>query len=127
MRKSYLIWGFLFGILAVILGALGAHALKPLLTSAQLSSFETGLRFQMYHALLLIILSQIPKLANKLCLFLIVLGTILFSFSIYFLNIQDILTLGSLSFLGPVTPIGGLLLISSWLILLINTFKLKTS
>jgi len=125
MRKSFLIWGFTFGILAVILGALGAHALKPLLSTAQLSSFETGIRFQMYHALLLIILSQVPSIANKACLYLIVLGTILFSFSIYLLNIQGILNWGSLSFLGPVTPIGGLLLISSWLILLINAFKLK--
>ena len=125
MKKYFLIWGFLLGLLAVILGALGAHALKPLLTEVQLDSFETGVRFQMYHALLLIILSQIPSIANRTVLILIVLGTLLFSVSIYLLNVQAPLGLGSLNFLGPITPIGGLLLISAWLLLLINAFKLK--
>jgi len=125
MKKYFLIWGFLFGFTAVILGALGAHALKPLLTEAQLDSFETGVRFQVYHALLLIILSQIPLVANRTILILIVLGTLLFSVSIYLLNVQGVLGLGSLSFLGPITPIGGLLLISAWLIMLIKALKLK--
>ena len=125
MKKYFLIWGFLFGLTAVILGALGAHALKPLLSEAQLDSFETGVRFQVYHALLLIILSQIPSFANRTILILIVLGTLLFSVSIYLLNVQGFLGLGSLSFLGPITPIGGLLLISAWLTLLIKALKLK--
>lgn len=125
MKKHFLIWGFLFGLTAVILGAIGAHALKPLLSEAQLDSFETGVRFQIYHALMLIILSQIPSVANKAILILIVLGTLLFSVSIYLLNVQEPLGLGNLNFLGPITPVGGLLLISAWLIMLIKAFKLK--
>jgi len=125
MKKYFLIWGFLFGLSAVILGALGAHALKPLLTEVQLDSFATGVRFQVYHALLLIILSQIPSFATRTILILLVLGTLLFSVSIYLLNVQEILGLGNLSFLGPITPIGGLLLITAWLLLMIKAFKLK--
>ena len=125
MKKYFLIWGFIFGFTAVILGALGAHALKPLLSDAQLGSFETGVRFQFYHALLLIILSQIPSIANRTILTLLVVGTLLFSVSIYLLNVQGLIGFGSLNFLGPITPIGGLLLISAWLILLIKAFKLK--
>ncbi len=125
MRKSFLFWGFFFGVLAVMFGALGAHALKPLLTPAQMSSFETALRFQMYHSLLLLILALIPSIANKIALYLLVSGIFLFSFSIYLLSIQGILNWGSLSFLGPITPIGGLLLTSGWLILLYKSINLK--
>lgn len=118
-------WGFIFGGLAVIIGAFGAHALKDILNEPQQSSFETGIRYQMYHSLLLLFLSTQSKLKSKLLLNLIVIGTMLFSFSIYFLNLRTYLGSDWLSFLGPVTPVGGLLLIAAWAIALVKTVQNK--
>jgi len=115
----------LFCSTSVILGAFGAHLLKDLLTETQLSSFERGIRYQMFHGLAILILSlNTDYFTNKLnrVLKLMSLGVILFSLSIYLLNLQDLLGL-SLSFLGPVTPLGGLFLIGSWSILLFNVKK----
>lgn len=124
--KTTLAWGAAFGAVGIILGALGAHALKSILTAEQLHSFEVGVRYQMYHALFLLVigLMQRTDLIKGLNLVrnLTIAGVFCFSFSIYLLNLQD--TLGvKLSFLGPVTPLGGLLLIAAWAILLVNSFK----
>lgn len=109
------------GMLAVILGAFGAHALKKVLDESQLKSFETGIRYQMFHAIALLVLG----LANKevdiklfLCFFI---GTILFSFSIYGLVLSSA-NGKKLSFLGPITPIGGLILIIGWGLLLFGQY-----
>ena len=116
---------FILGGFTVILGAFGAHLLEKLLSAAQLVSFETGLRYQFYHVFFLILLSLIPRIEekdkNKITL-LISIGILLFSGSIYLLNLQDVLGL-NLSFLGPVTPIGGSLLIFAWFY---TAYKIKT-
>lgn len=125
MEKKFLLWGFAFGALAVIIGAFGAHALKDIFTEAQQQSFETGNRYQMYHALLLIVLSRIPFLQTRTILNLIVVGLFLFSVSIYLLNLKDFLDLPLLKFLGPITPIGGVLLISAWSLAFVRTMKQK--
>jgi len=115
-----LIAGALFGLLAVVFGAFGAHALKKRMGPELLQSFETGVKYQMYHALLLLIVGFNFDLGSPLeramvnCL---ILGTLLFSFSIY------ALALGAARgkkprFLGPVTPLGGLLLCLGWGLLL---------
>jgi len=126
MKKAFLLWAGIFGLLAVVLGAMGAHALKDVLSNNQLSSFETGVRYQMYHALLLLVLSNIKELQSKFILWLIVLGIFLFSFSIYLLNLRFELNLESLSILGPITPIGGILLISAWGSIIYKALKIKT-
>lgn len=116
---------FILGGLTVILGAFGAHLLERLLSAAQLASFETGLRYQFYHVFFLILLSLVPRIEekdkNKITL-LISIGILLFSGSIYLLNLQDVLGL-NLGFLGPVTPIGGSLLIFAWFY---TAYKIKT-
>ncbi|MGD1980408.1 MAG: DUF423 domain-containing protein [Flavobacteriaceae bacterium] len=116
---------FILGGFTVILGAFGAHLLEKLLSAAQLASFETGLRYQFYHVFFLILLSLIPRIEekdkNKIAL-LISIGILLFSGSIYLLNLQDVLGL-NLGFLGPVTPIGGSLLIFAWFY---TAYKIKT-
>ena len=126
MKKAFLLWAGIFGLLAVVLGAMGAHALKDILSNNQLSSFETGVRYQMYHALLLLVLSNIKELQSKFILWLIVLGVFLFSFSIYLLNLRFELNLESLSILGPITPIGGILLISAWGSIIYKALKIKS-
>jgi uncharacterized membrane protein YgdD (TMEM256/DUF423 family) len=114
-----------FAVTAVTLGALGAHALKNILSDSQLHSFETGVRYQLFHAITLLILALNTEKFNhhlNKSLKLMTAGICFFSFSIYLLSIQDAIGV-SLSFLGPITPIGGLLLICAWLILLFSIKK----
>ena len=114
-----------FAVTAVALGALGAHALKEVLTKSQLHSFETGVRYQLFHALALLVLALNAEKFNhhlKKSLTLMTAGICLFSFSIYLLSIQEAAGI-SLSFLGPITPIWGLLLISAWLVLFFSIKK----
>ncbi len=112
--------GALFGLLSVVLGAFGAHALKKSLSDDQLKSFETGVKYQMYHAILLIILSfnfNLDTSLEKNMIKCFIWGTFLFSFSIYGLVISA--SKGrKWKFLGPITPIGGLLLVVGWGLLL---------
>ena len=119
MENKYFKVGVIFAFTSVILGAFGAHLLKDLLSADELSSFKTGVRYQMFHALGIIILSlNQDKFTNKLnrVLQIMSFGVVLFSFSIYLLSLQNILNI-SLSFLGVITPIGGLFLITSWMLL----------
>ena len=118
--------GSFLGLTAIILGAFGAHALKLKLSIEQLSSFETGVKYQMYHALFLLLLSfsNISEKVKKTVLYLVVAGVIIFSGSIYMLSTRPISGL-ELSFLGPITPIGGLLLIVAWTLLFIYFIKKK--
>ena len=122
MKDFILIMGGTYGTLAVIFGAFGAHALKKVLDEAQVKSFETGVKYQMYHALLLILTGVIfpfSGFAQNLMGWFLVLGVFLFSFSIYGL----VLSSGrgrKMAFLGPVTPLGGLLLVMGWILFTIN-------
>ena len=118
-----------FCVTSVVLGAFGAHLLKDLLTENQIVSFQTGIRYQMFHGLSILILSlNKDYFTDKLNidLQLMSVGVILFSLSIYLLNLQDLLGV-SLSFLGPITPLGGLFLIRSWSILLFSVKKNSSS
>jgi uncharacterized membrane protein YgdD (TMEM256/DUF423 family) len=116
-----------FGMTAIILGAFGAHALKKVLTIDQLATFETGVKFQMYHALFLLFVglnSQLADKIKKIILNLTTTGIIFFSGSIYLLATDSLNTL-NFKVIGFVTPIGGLLLISSWGVLMWNFLKKK--
>ena len=115
--ENFIKIAILFCLSAVILGAFGAHALKEVLSENQLSSFQTGVRYQFFHGLTILILSfNMNYFTKRLSSIIKIMsaGIILFSFSIYLLNIQDLVGF-SMSYLGPITPIGGLLLITSWI------------
>ena len=116
-QQIILISGAIFGILAVIFGAFGAHALKKILTSEQLKSFETGVKYQMYHALVLLFIGNHFSRPNQLMSWCFIIGIILFSFSIYGLVLSDAKG-KKMKFLGPITPLGGLFLIIGWATLL---------
>ena len=108
--------GALFGLLAVVLGAFGAHVLKKTFTQEQLASFETGVKYQMYHALVLLMLSfnlNLDTTLEKNMVYCFLIGTFLFSFSIYGLCLSAAKG-KKLKFLGPITPLGGLFLVSGW-------------
>ncbi len=113
------------GMIAVVLGALGSHALKEVLTPEQLESFTIGVRYQMTHVLLLMVVlltSYFEEGIKQTSFWLTIVGILLFSGSIYLLNLQQLLGM-KLSFLGPVTPIGGLFLITNWGFLAIKALK----
>ncbi|WP_298520164.1 DUF423 domain-containing protein [uncultured Kordia sp.] len=128
MRKKILITGAVLGCLAVILGAFAAHGLKKVLNADQIHSFETGVRYQMYHAFLLLFVGIStfisPKMQRLIYVF-VLWGIILFSGSIYLLATKDVTSV-DISSVGFITPIGGALLIAGWIVLIINFFKLKT-
>jgi uncharacterized membrane protein YgdD (TMEM256/DUF423 family) len=127
MKTITLVFGAVYGMLSVILGAFGAHALKKILSVERLESFETGVRYQMYAAFFLLIIGYILKFdttSEKWTSILMIVGTFLFSVSIYFLSLQDYLG-ANLKFLGPITPLGGLLMILSWGMLILYFAKNK--
>ena len=116
MDRKILLTAAVLGITAIILGAFGAHALKKVLTETQLQSFETGVRYQMYHALFLLFIGTFAILNEKeraIIFWLTLSGVLFFSGSIYLLATNQLTQLKT-KFLGPVTPIGGMLLISAW-------------
>lgn len=122
MKEIVLTSGGIFGTLAVIFGAFGAHALKRNLSEDQLKSFETGVKYQMYHAIILILCGMLfPFLESTQVImgWCFLIGTLLFSFSIYGLVLSSARG-KKFSFLGPVTPIGGLLLVVGWMLLTYN-------
>jgi len=122
---KFIKFAIFFAVTAVALGALGTHALKEALTASQLDSFETGVRYQLFHAIALLLLALNTDKFNqhmRKSLILMTAGICCFSFSIYLLSIQDVIGI-PLAFLGPITPMGGLLLISAWLVLFFSIKK----
>lgn len=116
MKKTILTTACLFGMLAVVFGAFGAHGLKTLVDTEAVATFETGVRYQMYHAFFLFILGLMPDnlIKSKKPIYIFtVIGVILFSFSIYILALNDLVQFDFKMF-GIVTPIGGLFLIFAW-------------
>jgi uncharacterized membrane protein YgdD (TMEM256/DUF423 family) len=128
MDKKIISTGAIFGLIAIILGAFGAHALKKMLSIEELSTFETGVKYQMYHAIFLLFIgmnSDIAKKIKKTIYTLTLIGVIFFSGSIYLLATNS-LTSFDFKIIGFVTPIGGLLLISAWGVLLLNYINKKS-
>ena len=122
MDKLKIIGGF-FALISVVLGAIAAHKLKDSLNEESLKSFETGVKYMMYHGLAMIIVSNSNIQGKNNLLIIFSLGIVLFSFSIFLLSTQS-LTKINFSFLGPITPIGGLTLIIGWIIFIINSLRI---
>ncbi len=120
MKQLVLIVGAFYGMLSIILGAFGAHAFKDMISVEKLASFEVGVRYMMYSALTLLILgffldftTGIEKNAARL----IMVGSFMFSVSIYFLAFSEKINVPS-KILGPITPVGGTLMLVGWGMLL---------
>ena len=115
MDRMFAIAGALMAAVAVSLGAFGAHALKARLSSADLETFEIGVRYQMYHALALFVVawavSRWPSGIVNAAGWLFILGIAVFSGSLY------VLVLTGQRWLGAVTPLGGLALVVGWALL----------
>ena len=122
MNKRIVLTAAILVMLAIILGAFGAHGLKDKVSPERIATFEVGVRYQFYIGLAMLILGfNEEKLGFSLkpTFLLLLIGVLFFSVSIYFLAIQEILG-ASLKFLGPITPIGGLLMIIGFLIFLVK-------
>ncbi|MGQ0604466.1 MAG: DUF423 domain-containing protein [Anaerolineales bacterium] len=122
MDRLFFILGSLFSALSVTLGAFGAHALRERLDERMLANFETGARYQMYHALALFAVawavsrfpnSQLPVIAG----WLFIAGIVLFSGSLY------LLAFTGQRWLGAVTPLGGVAFIAGWVCLIIAAWR----
>ena len=125
MNKKILVTGAIVGIIGIVLGAFAAHGLEKLVDAEAIKSFETGVRYQIYHALLLLILggtSFITGKRKKVMFYLIVFGLIFFSGSIYGLATNDLSSFDFKS-IAMITPVGGLLLILAWVVMLIDLLK----
>lgn len=135
MAKKWLITGFIFAALAIILGAFAAHSLKDFVETGKidaqgLQNFETGARYQMYHAFALIICGILAKLFGdarfiKIAGILFVAGILLFAGSLYLLSTRNIIGMETWKWLGPLTPLGGLSFISGWVVLVLGMIRIK--
>ena len=127
MIQFTLLFASILGGLAVIFGAFGAHALKKILNVEQLKSFETGVKYKMYHAIVLLLVGfnfNLETPSEKYMVYSFITGILLFSFSIYGLVISSAKG-KKLKFLGPITPIGGLFLIVGWILLFISILNMN--
>ena len=119
--KGYIIIASLFAALAILFGAFGSHALKERLSVQSLEVYDIATRYLMFHALGIFLIAllgfQLPKESLEIPIIMMIVGTSIFSGSLYLIAMLDFKKL------GMVTPIGGLLLIVSWLLLAYNTYK----
>ncbi|HEY5774341.1 MAG TPA: DUF423 domain-containing protein, partial [Chitinophagaceae bacterium] len=129
MRKSFLVSGIILAGLAVALGAVGAHGLKKVVDEQSVEVFKTGVQYQFYHALALILTGILSiHFSSKEINWtgtLFIWGIILFSGSLYAITAFKAMGSAVPKFIGPVTPVGGLLFIAGWICLLIAVIKRK--
>lgn len=127
MQKTFLALGSAAAGIAVILGAFGAHALKEKIAPDQLQIFETGVRYQVYHAFALLVVGLLAEKFNSPLLnysgYLFIAGIIFFSGSLYLLSTRSLMGTESWKFLGPITPLGGLCFITAWILLVVGIVK----
>ncbi|WP_421801909.1 DUF423 domain-containing protein [Flagellimonas sp.] len=127
MNRTILLVGTAMGMLAIVLGAFAAHGLEKLVDAQAIDTFETGVKYQMYHALFLLFLGiwdGLPSKPKKIVFTLVLLGVVLFSFSIYLLALNS-LTSFDFKIIGFLTPIGGVLMILGWAVLAYKILKTK--
>lgn len=124
--KTILILTALLGALGVGLGAFGAHGLEGELSESQLQNWDTAVKYQLIHVVVVLVILLQPKPSGFLLpAIFFVIGILLFSGSLYLLSLKDIFQLESLTkFIWPITPLGGLCYIIGWILLAINFLKL---
>ena len=128
MKRQIVITAAVFGVLAVIAGAFGAHGLQKLISAKYLEVWHTAVQYQFYHVFALLFLSTVTTFKPKSVLaiyWFFTLGIVCFSGSLYLLAVSDLLGWGWLYGMGPVTPFGGLLFITGWLAMGIAAFRNK--
>lgn len=125
MDKKIIKTAAILGFIAIAFGAFGAHSLKKMVGVLELNTFETGVRYQMYHALFLLFVGTtnlISESAKKVIYLTTLSGILLFSGSLYLLALNNFLPFNFKPF-GFVTPIGGLLFLTDWFWLFVNFYR----
>jgi len=129
MRNATLVLGALLAGITIAMGALGAHALKDILNVAQLQTYETAVRYQMYHVFALLLLgilqNQYPQLTLSICKKLVLVGMVLFGGSIYLVLFLTHVAVPIPFWIYLITPLGGLCYISSWLLLAAKLYRVS--
>lgn len=128
MNKRIILTASSFGVLAVVLGAFGAHTLKNVVDTYSLSIWQKGVEYQFYHTFALLYLSTFARYKNKLISLAYIFftaGIFLFSGSLYLLALKDVYTANIAQILGPITPVGGLCFIIGWVCLFLAALKDK--
>lgn len=116
-NKNIVATAAILGALTIAIGAFGAHGLKELITTKAITTFETGVRYQMYHVFALLIIgiaNGISSVTQKWVFRFFIIGIIFFSGSIYLLSLNSLFDFDAKS-IGFITPIGGLFFILGWL------------
>jgi len=129
MGRKVVFIAALIGAIGIMLGAFGAHGLKKVVSEVQVLTFEVGVRYQMYHAFFLLFIgmsSYFSDKAKKIAMYLVLFGILFFSGSIYLLTFKDMISI-NLRFIGPITPVGGVLFIIAWLYAGIQAYKGKNA
>lgn len=127
MQKTYLIIGTILAGISVILGAFGAHGLKSMVPAETVASYQTGVQYQMYHALALLLIGSLySRLEGSLVNWagmLFLGGVVLFSGSLYLMASLKAVNKVAGTGIGILTPLGGILFIAGWILLLISIIK----
>ncbi|HPE84167.1 MAG: DUF423 domain-containing protein [Aequorivita sp.] len=116
LDKNMVVTASFLTAITIALGAFGAHGLKNIVEASALNTFETGVRYQMYHCLAILVLGLAPTIQEKIkkiVFWFFILGIILFSGSIYLLALNEVLPF-DVAKVGFITPIGGLMFIIGW-------------
>jgi uncharacterized membrane protein YgdD (TMEM256/DUF423 family) len=129
MRNATLALGAFLAGITIAMGALGAHALKDILNAAQLQTYETAVRYQMYHVFALLLIgilqNQYPQLTLSICKKLVLVGMLLFGGSIYLVLFLTHVSVPIPFWIYLITPLGGLCYISSWLLLAAKLYRVS--
>ena len=128
-QKKFIVTGLILIITGIILGAFGAHGLKGKVSIEKLTAFETAVRYQLFNGVGMLALagaSTLFRFSIKTSFWLILTGVILFSGSIFAMTIQELLQTPISKVLGPITPLGGLMMIVGWLLILIHAMRQKS-
>ena len=128
MNKRIILTAAFFGIIAVILGAFGAHGLKSIVNSDALAVWAKGVEYQFYHVFALLFLSTFARFRNKLIdwsYYCFTAGIIFFSGSLYLLATREVLNISFVNYIGPITPIGGMFFIAGWILLFFAALRHK--
>ena len=128
-QKNFILTGLMLIITGIILGAFGAHGLKGKVSIEKLTAYETGVRYQLFNGVGMLALagaSSLFRFSIKPSFWLILLGVLLFSGSIYMMTLQELMQTPVSKILGPITPLGGLSMIVGWFLIFIQAMRQKS-
>jgi len=126
MNKQIILTASFFGLIAVILGAFGAHGLEGKISEYHLGTWKTANEYQFYHTFALLFLSTFSRAKSqsiRVSFIAFTIGIILFSGSLYLMSVRSLLGIESVSILGPITPLGGLCFMVGWIGLFVAAMK----